>query len=43
MVRQRMLRVMEAGGERQFMLPDNYEIMAKFGVPVGANQMHSHD
>lgn len=43
MVRQRKFRVMEAGDERQFMLSENYEILEKFGVPVGANQMHSHD
>lgn len=36
-------RQMEAEDERQFMLAENYEIMEKNGVPVGAVQMHSHD
>ncbi len=42
-MRQGKFRLMEAEDERQFMLAENYEIMEKRGIPVGAMQMHSHD
>lgn len=35
--------VMAPIDERQFMLNEDFEIWEKFGVPVGAVQMHSHD
>lgn len=34
--------LMEARDERQFMLQEDFEILEKYGVPVGAVEMHSH-
>lgn len=34
--------MMEARDERQFMLQEDFEILEKYGVPVGALEMHSH-